>query len=148
MKFWLQPILLLFAFHSLAQPEHPRYFVAFNDKAGSRFVVEQPSAFLSVKSLERRQKQHIPVTVEDRPVSITYLQAVQAAGARVTWQSRPADGTPARGACDMASRNAGEGLNAPRAPSAPSAAALRASSRGQPAMARRRARVPSAIPSS
>jgi len=88
MKYWLQSILLLFAFHAVAQPLHSRYFVAFNDKEGNRFSLEQPAAFLSVKSLERRQKQHIPVTIEDLPVSSTYVQDVHSAGTLVICTSK------------------------------------------------------------
>ena len=70
------------------QPEKGQYWVSFTDKAGSPFSIEQPEQFLSKRALERRKKQHILVNKSDLPVSPTYLQELQNAGATILHTSR------------------------------------------------------------
>jgi len=65
-----------------------RYWIEFTDKAGTPFRLDQPGAYLSARSIERRQKQGIAVDSTDLPVVASYLQAVRAAGAVVRHSSK------------------------------------------------------------
>jgi len=67
----------------LAQVAPQKYFIGFRDKAGSPWSVSRPEEFLSARSVERRQKQGIPVTEEDLPVNQGYLNTVANLGAKV-----------------------------------------------------------------
>jgi hypothetical protein len=76
---------LLFSASLPLQAQTYRYLVLFKDKASSTFSVNNPTAFLSSKSLERRQKNRVPVIEQDLPVSIIYLNQVKATGARIVF---------------------------------------------------------------
>lgn len=65
-----------------------RYFVFFKDKANSSFSINQPSAFLSAKSIARRTALKIPITEEDLPVNSTYVAQVKATGAQTFFTSK------------------------------------------------------------
>jgi hypothetical protein len=77
-------ILILFsisASHIWAQtaPIAPmRYRVYLADKNNSTFSIQQPQEFLSPRAIERRQKQNIPISLQDIPVNPSYIQALQA----------------------------------------------------------------------
>lgn len=71
-------LLTIFYFLFLsANAEGNRYMVFFTDKDGSSFSLENPEAFLSKKSIERRSKQNINLKPADLPVSDTYLTALK-----------------------------------------------------------------------
>ncbi len=65
-----------------------RYAVFFQDKSGSPYSISNPSAFLSARALERRNKNQIPVTPEDLPVTPAYVDNLRNAGAVVLYTSR------------------------------------------------------------
>lgn len=52
------------------------YFILFNDKATSTFAIDKPTAFLSARSVERRNVQKIAITSHDLPVSLAYINEV------------------------------------------------------------------------
>lgn len=52
--------------------------VFFKDKSGTGFSLDAPQAFLSIKAMERRQNQNIPVDSSDLPVSQAYTDALSA----------------------------------------------------------------------
>ena len=58
-----------------------RYFIFFQDKAGTPYAVGQPQAFLSARALARRSRQSIAVRARDLPVSPAYLAQVRAVSA-------------------------------------------------------------------
>jgi len=68
--------------------QRDRYMVFFADKEGSVYSVDNPGAFLSDRSLERRSKNGIAVTIQDFPVNEDYLENVTATGADVYFTSR------------------------------------------------------------
>jgi len=79
--FWPAALLALGAAPvAQAQPTPAvhRYFVFFQDKAGTPYTVSQPQAFLSARALARRSRQGIAVRARDLPVSATYLAQVRA----------------------------------------------------------------------
>ena len=65
------------------QAQTYRYLILFKDKAANTFTVNNPSTFLSSKSLERRRKNRISINTQDLPVSQTYLNQVKATGANI-----------------------------------------------------------------
>ena len=64
------------------------YWVSLTDKAGTPFSVLKPEAFLSPRAIQRRANQGISIVESDLPVNPEYLQAVEATGAIVRYQSR------------------------------------------------------------
>ncbi len=65
-----------------------KYRIVFTDKDHSPFSLDNPEAFLSQKSLERRVKQGISLSANDLPVTPAYIDSLTYAGARVLTVSR------------------------------------------------------------
>ncbi len=65
-----------------------KYVVYFADKAGSPYSIEHPEAFLSPRSIARREKQGISIKETDLPVNKNYVAAVQATGVKVIYTSK------------------------------------------------------------
>lgn len=74
--------LIMVACVQLAYAQN-RYMVFFTDKAGNGYSADNPSAFLSERSLNRRAHAHVTVTSEDLPVSESYLEVIRNLGIRV-----------------------------------------------------------------
>lgn len=64
------------------------YAVHFADKNASPYSVDQPEAFLSQRSIDRRARLNVPTTVEDLPVSPAYIAGIEAMSLQVTHTSR------------------------------------------------------------
>lgn len=64
------------------------YWITFSDKNASPYAIDQPSRFLSDKSIARRQKQNIPITTSDLPVNPNYINEIKALGVTVLKQSK------------------------------------------------------------
>ncbi len=65
-----------------------RYYVQFTDKNNSPYSIDNPSAFLTERAIERRQNQQIPIQDNDLPVNPQYLSGVMATGANLLFQTR------------------------------------------------------------
>ncbi|TGD80350.1 S8 family serine peptidase [Hymenobacter wooponensis] len=66
-----------------------KHLVYFRDKANSPYSTSQPSAYLSARSVQRRQRQNIAILPRDLPVNPSYVQQVKAvAGAQLWYTSR------------------------------------------------------------
>jgi len=83
-------LLLVTSFPAIAQQR--KYLITFRDKAASPYSVSKPEAFLSARSIERRQRQGIALTQRDLPPNPTYVQGLRQAGATVWYSSRWANG--------------------------------------------------------
>lgn len=81
-------IFVLVGWTTFAEAQVNRYFVFFKDKANSIYSTSNPAAFLSAKSIARRQKQGVTPTEEDLPVNATYVQQVKATGAKTYFTSK------------------------------------------------------------
>lgn len=81
-------IFVLVGCSAFAEAQVNRYFVFFKDKANSIYATSNPEAFLSAKSIARRQKQGVTTTEDDLPVNATYLQQVKATGAKTYFASK------------------------------------------------------------
>ena len=75
MSKWLTGVLFLM-FAGAVHAQEDRYMVFFTDKAESAFSVDNPSAFLSERSIQRRTRQNIAVIEEDLPVNASYVEMV------------------------------------------------------------------------
>ena len=53
------------------------FWISFSDKEESPYSVDQPQLFLSQKSIERRTKQGIPITINDLPVNSIYIDSLR-----------------------------------------------------------------------
>lgn len=63
--------MLFFTFSSWAEVN--RYMVFFKDKNGNSYDIQRPDEFLSERALQRRSKQNINISINDLPVSDSYL---------------------------------------------------------------------------
>lgn len=80
--------LSLFSLFSVAQTTSVKYWIQFKDKNGSPFSVKNPSAYLSQKAIERRNKQNIPISLHDLPVNPAYVLEIKAMDMRIINQSK------------------------------------------------------------
>jgi subtilisin family serine protease len=65
-----------------------KYFIEFTDKANSPFSISNPTTYLSQKSIDRRLKQAIDITIRDLPVNPAYVQSLQQLGATIWYTSK------------------------------------------------------------
>jgi subtilisin family serine protease len=77
---------LILGISAMAQTN--RYMVFFKDKTGTPFSIQQPQTFLSVKAITRRTHSGVAVTIDDLPVTPTYVAQVKATGAKTFFTSR------------------------------------------------------------
>jgi len=80
--------LLLFCSMDVRAEEAYRFRVYFKDKGVSRLSLEEPLAFLSEKTILRREKNNIPITESDMPISSAYLDSLRTIGVTPIVQSR------------------------------------------------------------
>lgn len=74
------PLLFLSLFFhcAIAQTTSSKFWVQFKDKNGSPFSVNDPSAYLSQKAIDRRNKQNILIGINDLPVNPVYVAEIRA----------------------------------------------------------------------
>ena len=70
------------------QDEKAYYFLYFKNKAQSTYHLGAPSAFLSERALERRERQGIGVDETDLPVSESYIESLENSGYAVVFSSK------------------------------------------------------------
>lgn len=80
MAFWLLA--------SVAQAQQAKYLVLLKDKTGTTYTIDKPEAFLTQRSIERRQRQNIAVKTRDLPVTSAYVTQIRQTGAKVWYTSR------------------------------------------------------------
>ena len=74
-------LLVLFALITLnASAQSSRYVVKFKDKAGTLFSINNPTQFLSQRSIDRRIKQNISIDETDLPLSPKYIDSIRLSG--------------------------------------------------------------------
>jgi hypothetical protein len=77
-------ILMLFSW-ALAAQVTEKHVVFLTDKNNNPYSLNNPSAFLSQRSLDRRAKSGIAVDMKDIPVTPSYIQQIAATGAPVVY---------------------------------------------------------------
>lgn len=73
-------IVVLFPFLGFAQLP-VQHWIQFTDKSNTPYSLDQPLEFLSQRALDRRERQHIPLSENDLPVDPVYIQTVLDQGA-------------------------------------------------------------------
>lgn len=81
-------LLMILGVKATAQTAPDKYWVQFTDKNNSQFSVSRPEEFLSVRSIDRRNRYSIPVNIQDIPVNQSYIDSLTRAGAKVPNRSR------------------------------------------------------------
>src|ERR1035437_2648171 len=79
----------LFSLSASAQYPYPyRYFIQFSDKNNNSYSLNNPSAFLSPRSIQRRINQNIPYDFHDLPLTQAYVDSVASFGDTVVNRSK------------------------------------------------------------
>lgn len=60
----------------------------FTDKSNNRHTLDRPEAYLSPRSIDRRQRQHIALDSSDLPLPATYIDTVRALGLQIHNRSK------------------------------------------------------------
>ena len=68
--------LLLFPALVFAQDGAYRYFISFNNKANTNYSISTPEQYLSLKTIDKRQKFGIPIDSTDLPISVQYINVL------------------------------------------------------------------------
>ena len=88
----MKKILLLILFVALnihsSFAQNSRHVIFFTDKNNSPYSISNPLAFLSQRSIDRRNNQGILVTNQDLPVNPAYVSGVAATGATILTRSK------------------------------------------------------------
>ncbi len=89
-KLLLLPLLIWVMSTAVAQTGNgpKKYLVYLTDKTNTPYSLNEPEAFLSQKSLDRRARQQITLTERDLPVNPEYVQDIKEAGIEVWYTSR------------------------------------------------------------
>lgn len=88
--------LFFLVFTGVSQQIPQKYFVAFTDKNGTPYNINNPQAFLTQRSIDRRAAQGIPIIEEDLPVTPAYVTGVAATGVTVFTVSKWFNGVTIR----------------------------------------------------
>lgn len=73
---------------STADTAERKRLVYFTNKNNTPYSLEEPLEFLSPQSIQRRQRQNIPLVPRDLPVNPAYVAGLEEAGAEVWYTSR------------------------------------------------------------
>src|SRR5678816_4855303 len=76
-------LALCFLIHNPASGQYSRYIVKLADKADNPFTIQNPSAYLSARSIQRRINYNIPIDSSDLPVTPRYIDSIRMSGAVV-----------------------------------------------------------------
>lgn len=82
-------VVLLLLSDTLPAQSAKKYWVRFTNKTGTPYTINNPSAFLSQKSVNRRVAYNIPVVDSDLPVTPSYINQVASfPGVKVLFASK------------------------------------------------------------
>ena len=65
-----------------------KFWVQLTDKENNNYSLDNPGEFLSQRSIERRARQGIPITVEDLPVTSAYIDSLGKFPLKVLYTSK------------------------------------------------------------
>src|SRR5437868_10267249 len=69
-------VLVVLVLTSAIAAAQSRYIVFFKSKGATTFSLNQPSAYLSPRAIDRRSRQHIAIDSTDLPVPKTYIDNI------------------------------------------------------------------------
>ncbi len=81
-------LIFFFIGHIYVYGQASSYIIYLKDKNGTSGTIQQPSAYLSARSLERRHHEQINIDSTDLPVSENYITAIKNAGALLIYSSK------------------------------------------------------------
>jgi len=81
-------LIFFFSVDSLQSQETRMYRLCLKDKGNPPFSLAHPEGFLSSKSIERRNRQNLPVDSIDLPLDPAYLEAIAETGATIRTYSK------------------------------------------------------------
>ncbi|MBX2931157.1 MAG: S8 family peptidase [Chitinophagaceae bacterium] len=79
MKQFLLSLFLLFSIVQL-QAQNTRYIIQFKNKADNSYSINNPSAYLSQKAIDRRVKYQISIDSTDLPITSRYIDSIRLSG--------------------------------------------------------------------
>jgi hypothetical protein len=82
-KFFILVACSLLMGGASAQQDTLKYRISLKDKAVTTYTLNKPEAFLSLKAIERRQKQHLAIDSTDLPVCRKYIDEIRKHGVHV-----------------------------------------------------------------
>jgi serine protease AprX len=89
MKRGLSLILFLSIFFICSGQIAPHvYWIQFTDKNNSKYSLSHPLEFLSQRSLDRRERQGLSLSISDIPVNNAYLDSLKKIGGKILFTSR------------------------------------------------------------
>jgi len=71
-----------------AQIAPNKYWIQFTDKNNTPYTISQPDSFLSVRAIQRRINQGIPIVENDLPVDPTYIDSLESIGLTILNKSK------------------------------------------------------------
>jgi serine protease AprX len=77
MKFFYTSICLILLWSTNLDAQYTKYIVQLKNKGGSPHSILNPSTYLSLKAIERKTRQNIPIDSTDIPVSPSYLDSIR-----------------------------------------------------------------------
>ncbi|MEI8005373.1 MAG: S8 family serine peptidase [Bacteroidota bacterium] len=81
--FSISIVLFFLAFAVSGQVAPNKFFVAFTDKNGTPYNINNPQAFLTQRAIDRRNAHGIPIVENDLPVTPSYIQQVANLGVTI-----------------------------------------------------------------
>jgi serine protease AprX len=87
-------MIIIFFLNSFITPLFPqklspgRYLIPFSNKTGNGYSIHSPQEFLSERSVQRRDRQNIPIITEDLPVNTAYIDSLKKLGLHITGVSK------------------------------------------------------------
>jgi len=81
--FSISIVLFFLAFAASGQVAPNKFFVAFTDKNGTPYNINNPQAFLTQRAIDRRNAHGIPIVENDLPVTPSYIQQVANLGVTI-----------------------------------------------------------------
>ena len=82
-------LVILFLFYTISSfCEGYMFRIELKDKGNPPYTTENPSAYLSEKSIERRQRQGISIDNTDLPIDPVFLEQIKATGALIKATSK------------------------------------------------------------
>lgn len=81
-------LFIIIILYSIAVNAQNYYWVAFSNKAGTSYKLDEPQSFLSDRAIQRRSKQNIAIDSLDLPVNQSYINQITALKATLVNQSK------------------------------------------------------------
>lgn len=102
MKFFLFSMyFVLMCLFCQSQNFNDEYVVLFTDKNNSPFSITNPSEYLTIKSIERRQRYSINIDVSDLPVNPSYVNQIKSAGGNIKYSLKWLNGVVLTGSNNL-----------------------------------------------